>query len=339
MTDVAQTDLLPLSVDGANSLALAENERQADAKAEVESWAPNTRKSYVAGWKHFTEWCMENRCPGLPASPDTVVRYLEHLVEGEGKTMATARARVAAISAAHRLGGHSNPVTRPRIKSTMKRLAREHGKPRRQAKGLTAEALAAVKATARIQRVYQGKRRRKESVSEAARRALLDLALLQVMRDGLLRRSEAAILTWGNIEVHTDGSGRLHVDRSKTDPEALGVVLFLGEDAVDALLAIRPDEVVIDASASVFGLSESQIGRRIRAAAKMAGLGEGYSGHSPRVGMAQDLSAHGSELPALMTAGRWESAEMPAKYTEAQAVGRGAVAQYYKGRRRAPVAE
>ena len=45
----------------------------------------------------------------------------------------------------------------------MKRLAREYGKPRKQAKGLTSEALAAVKATARIQRVDQGKRWRKET--------------------------------------------------------------------------------------------------------------------------------------------------------------------------------
>ena len=60
-------------------------------------------------------------------------------------------------------------------------------------------------------------------------------------------------------------------------------------------------------------------------------LGEGFSAHSPRVGMAQDLSAAGAELPELMTAGRWESPTMPARYTEAQTVGRGAVARYYRG--------
>ena len=52
----------------------------------------------------------------------------------------------------------------------MKRLAREHGKPRKQANGLTNERLAAVKAMARIQRVHQGKRRRKETESQAAGR-------------------------------------------------------------------------------------------------------------------------------------------------------------------------
>ena len=252
-------------------------------------------------------------------------------METEGKALATARLRLAAIAAAHHLGGHPDPTSRPLVKATMKRLAREYGKPRKQAKGLTSDALAAVKATARIQRAHQGKRRRKETEAQAARRAAVDLAILQVMRDGLLRRSEASALRWGDVEFHADGSGRLHVVRSKTDQAAEGAVLYLGPAAVEALLAIRPQEAVIDPGARAFGLSAGQISRRIKTATMMAGLGEGFSSHSARVGMAQDLSAAGAELPELMTAGRRDSPTMPARYTEAQAAGRGAVARYYRG--------
>ena len=46
--------------------------------------------------------------------------------------------------------------------------------------------------------------------------------------------------------------------------------------------------------------------------------------------MAQDLAKTGAELPALMTAGRWKSSTMPARYTERQAADRGAVARYYQ---------
>ena len=304
---------------------------EAGARATVLSWAPNTTKSYLAGWNDFTSWCIEHNCPGLPAAPDVVGRYLEDLVETQGKALTTARNRLAAIAAAHRLGKHPDPVKDPLVKATLKRLAREYGKPRKQANGLTSEALAAVKATARIQRVHQGKRRRKETESQAAMRAAVDLALLEVMRDGLLRLSEASALRWGDLEFHADGSGRLNVLRSKTDQTAEGAVLYLGPAAVNALLAIRPNEAVIDPAASVFGLSARQISRRIKTATKMAGLGEGFSGHSPRVGMAQDLSAAGAELPELMTAGRWDSPTMPAKYTEAQAAGRGAVVRYHRG--------
>ena len=83
-------------------------------------------------------------------------------------------------------------------------------------------------------------------------------------------------------------------------------------------------------SGPVFGLSPQQIGLSVTAAAKAAGLGEGFTGHSGRVGMAQDLVKSGVELPALMTAGRWKSSKMPARYTERQAADRGAVARYYQ---------
>ncbi len=67
----------------------------------------------------------------------------------------------------------------------VKRLDREHGKPRKQARGLTQETPAAFKAAAQVQRVDKGKRRRKETEARAARRAAVDLALLEMMRDGL----------------------------------------------------------------------------------------------------------------------------------------------------------
>ena len=79
---------------------------------------------------------------------------------------------------------------------------------------------------------------------------------------------------------------------------------------------------MLDLQAPVFELSPQQIGRRVNAAAKAAGLGEGFTGHSGRVGMAQDLANTGTELPALMTAGRWKNSKMPARYTERQAAGR-----------------
>ena len=75
-----------------------------------------------------------------------------------------------------------------------------------------------------------------------------------------------------------------HVARSKTDQTVQGVTLYLGPDAVSALMAIRATEAVMDPKLPVFCLSASQIGRRALA----AGLGEGYSGHSMRVGMAHD---------------------------------------------------
>ena len=133
------------------------------------------------------------------------------VVEQQGRTLATARPRLAAIAAAHPLGEHLDPTSDPLVKATLKRLAKEHGKPCRQAKGLTSEGLATVKATE----------------AEATTPALVDLALLQVMWDGLLRRSEASALRWDHVELHEDGSGRIHLAKSKTDQSAEGAVRYL----------------------------------------------------------------------------------------------------------------
>ena len=83
---------------------------------------------------------------------------------------------------------------------------------------------------------------------------------------------------------------------------------YLGPATMRDLAALRP----LDARPGdrVFGISVSQVSRRIAAA-----LGNGFSGHSPRGGLAQDLAASGAAMPALCVS--------------AQSAGRGAVAKYY----------
>ena len=43
------------------------------------------------------------------------------------------------------------------------------------------------------------------------------MALAAILSDAGLRRSEAAALTWGDVQRWDDGSGRITVMRSKTD--------------------------------------------------------------------------------------------------------------------------
>ena len=160
----------------------------------------------------------------------------------------------------------------------------------------------------------------------------MDLALISLMRDALLRVSEAAALTWADIGAEPDGTGRLLIRRSKTDPEGAGAIVFLSASTMATLAAIRAGAAP---GARVFGLCRNQLATRIKQAAHAAGLGKQFSGHSPRVGMACDLARAGIELPRLMTAGRWRSPTMPALYTRNETAGRGAVAQFYGDRRHA----
>ena len=60
----------------------------------------------------------------------------------------------------------------------------------------------------------------------------------------------------------------------------------------------------------------------------------GISGHSTRKGAAHDMVRFDIEILAVMQAGRWKSAEMPARYTQDIEVKRGAVAKVARKRTR-----
>ena len=68
--------------------------------------------------------------------------------------------------------------------------------------------------------------------------------------------------------------------------------------------------------------------RTFKRIAQLAGIDEtNVSGHSCRIGAAQDLAANGAGLPELMTAGRWNDARMVPRYTAHQATRHGAMAK------------
>ena len=191
----------------------------------------------------------------------------------------------------------------------------------RQSAGITAADVARIEATAHLPRRH---RRRTESPAAAKARGALDLAIIRTMRDCLARVSEAAGFTWQQIERRPDGSATISFRRPKTDADATS---YLAPATVAALDRVRRGA---PGTARLFGLSPSQIKRRIAAAAKAAGL-EGVSSHGCRIGMAQDLArAKGIEMPAIMQAGGWKSETTVARYTARETAARGAVARFYE---------
>ena len=164
-----------------------------------------------------------------------------------------------------------------------------------------------------------------ESNEMAEVRGRKDIAMCAVLREGLLRRSEAAELRWHDLAVMPDGTGRLTIRFSKTDQFGEGATLFLSAETVQDLEAIRP--AVYDQRDAIFSLSSATISRRVTNACQFAGAG--FSGHSGRIGMAIDLAAADTGLPDLMKAGRWDSPVMPLKYIRNEEAARGAVARYH----------
>ena len=154
-------------------------------------------------------------------------------------------------------------------------------------------------------------------------------AMLAVAYDALLRRGELVSLQVSDLMMESDGSATLLVRRSKTDQEGEGAVLFLAEDSLKLVLAWLDGSGITDGflfrslrKNATIGkkLDPSQVPRIYKFMAKKAGLAEdvviGLSGHSARVGAAQDMIASGIELPAILQAGRWKSTGMVNRYGE-----------------------
>ena len=264
---------------------VSEDARRRITEALDQSLAPTTRANYRAQWKRWEEFATESGYPVFPADPVHVADWITQRA-ADGRKPGTIRMGLSAISAAHRQANLPSPTEDAGVRASMRGITRIVGRAQKQAAGLTAASLAAIRATACVPRTGRGGSL--ESAATAEARGQKDIALISLMRDGMLRRSEAAGLTWGDLVDEGDGTGRLTVARSKTDQEGEGAVLFVSAWTMEALRAIRPYGA--DAGESLFELSAEQIGRRVSSAAAAAGLGEGYSGHSARVGMAQDLT-------------------------------------------------
>ena len=278
----------------------------------------NTRRAYDAQWRLFTGWCDQVGLRSLPAEPLTVARYLAARANS-GASVATLRLTASTISKAHEWAKLESPCRDPGVRASLKGWGRRLAKPQRQSGALTADVLAVIRLTA-VQPRRRG--RGMETAEQAAERGKFDVALVAVLSDAGLRRSEAAALTWGDVVRWEDGSGRITVIRSKTDAEAQGAVVAVTPAAMVALSAIRPAGV--GGEARVFGLSESQIARRVKAIARAAGLADWgfFSGHIGRVGMARRMAQNGAPTHEIERQGRWkQGGGMVGRYTRGETAG------------------
>ena len=288
---------------------------------EGRSRAENTSRNYARAQRAFASWCREMEVPSLPAPVGVIKVYLDRMIDERGWMPSTVRSAFAAIADMHRRAGYGEVVMDPSFGDFLAGVDRDDDRRQRQARPLRVAEMEVV-------RFWACHPREGEAEAKAWRRGLKDIAILAVMRDGMLRVGEAAALMWNDVELQPDGCALLHVRRSKTDRRGEGKVQLLAPLAVADLDRAFPSGDR-DPEARVFGVGARQLGERVRRVCEHAGLGTGYCGHSPRVGMAQDLAAMDIGTPALMDAGRWKSAGMVARYTRTEEVYRGAIARFY----------
>ena len=278
----------------------------------------STHRNYDAQWRRFAEWAAHRDIPHTPpVEPDVVVRYivdrysdrLPPLPHGRPSqaTPGTLRVALAAIAYIHRRLDLPDPCKSPQVRSSMRRITRDHLSGQQQASPIDRAAFDIIRENA------MKPRRRGASGHEgsatALERGLFDIALIGVMRDGMLRVSETVNLTWDDVAELEDGSGKISLPYSKTAPG--GTHCWLTPKTMGDLDMLRG---YTGDSGLVFNMSGHRISARIRRAAAEAGLKGRYNGHSPRIGMANDLIAAGVTLHEIQQAGRWRNIQMPAVY-------------------------
>ena len=279
------------------------------AQAARGAYAANTERALRADTVVFTDWCGASGLAPLPALPATVAAFVAGM--DETKAPATIRRYVSSIATMHRAARLPNPCANEVVRLALKRLHRTRGRAQAQATPLTRDL---------VDRML--------TAADASPRGLRNRALLAVAYDSLCRRSELVALERGDFEVGPHGDGTLTLRRSKTDQEGHGSIRYLAGDTVRAVQAWLEVSGVAEGAlfravgkgGAVGGpLDPGDIARVFKGMATAAELGPthkaGISGHSSRVGAAQDMVRHGVELPAVMQAGGWKTATMVARYT------------------------
>ena len=266
--------------------------------------ANNTRQNDLGTWRAWAKWCAENQVDVMDATPRHVIAYITDFA----KTRKLSTVEKAFYGLIHQYDWRTrktvNPANSDLVRGWLRMLRKQLGTRSSKVKGVRREDYEEIKATALRQRSW-------ETEKEALVRGTKTIAALGLQRDALLRVGELAAVTWQDITHYPDGSGRLLIRRSKTDQLGKGTTRYIRRETMLWLKRLRHLLVSGD---TVFELQVHSLRVMIKEATAQAGLEGRYSGHSARVGMAQDLAARRFSMTQIMHAGRWRSPEMATDY-------------------------
>lgn len=160
-------------------------------------------------------------------------------------------------------------------------------------------------------------------------RADRERAMMCVAYETMARRSELVALEVRDIEFLPNGTGQAMFRRGKTDAAGQGRVAYLSRETVRWLAACLEHAKIKEGalfrrlvgSCKIGGaLNPGSIAPIFKRVAQWIGMPERFvaevSGHSTRVGAAQDLAALDIDLAGITQAGGWKSTRMPLQYAE-----------------------
>ncbi|MCC8379105.1 tyrosine-type recombinase/integrase [Xenorhabdus sp. PB30.3] len=289
---------------------------------DKEAFADNTWRQFMSAVRQWCQWCLAKGRSYLPVEADYLRDYLWELHE-RGLAPATIRSCAAMLNLLHRQAGLIPPGDSQQVKRVLKkihRLAVVRGEQTGQAIPFRIADLN------RLDTAWQDSPRLKD------RR---NLAFLFVAYNTLLRVSNLGRLKVSDVMYQRDGSILLNVGYTKTRVDGQGLVKSLSPRAAARLrawlqvsgLSDHPDAYVfcpVHRSNQAVVTTTHPLDRRklspIFAAAwdvvhgedqqpKNKGRYATWTGHSARVGAAQDMTESGYSLAQIMHEGTWTKPE------------------------------
>ena len=278
------------------------------------AYAPSTIRAYRADFYDFIHFCHDRDANSLPAPPNLVVQYV-CILTSSGRSSASIRRALCGLSAIHKLNRLQDPTKDPDVTLEMRRMHRKLGRSSRQAGSINADTLDKLLLA-----------------TDDSIRGIRDRALLLVAYDTLCRRSELVSLQVKDVKINTKNNIQISsilLRKSKTDQDSTGKWLHLSHRAHQALITWMKhlpenQEMLfcglnrsLDVSPNI---GAGQINRIYKRIARKAGISEseikGISGHSMRVGAAQDLLSSGASMPIIVQRGRWSKTDTVMRYVE-----------------------
>jgi integrase len=276
----------------------------------VGAYSHQTLRGYSTDLRGFAAWAEAHRHQWLPAESDSVAEFVDD--QAETHCLATIKRRLCAIAFVHRLRDLPAPTEANIVRMAIRRAARSRPSRPKQVRGLTNAIRAQV--VCRCPRTLAG---------------LRDAALISVGYDTLCRSSELAAMSVEHVTFDGEGTATVHIPRSKSDVTGSGRVAYLSPETTRLLkrwLAaadLRAGPLFRGLHLyrpSKCPLATSSIRRLIKRATARAGLEASLaaelSGHSMRIGAAQDMMVAGFDALAIMQAGGWKSANVVLRYVE-----------------------
>lgn len=274
------------------------------------AYAENTLRAYRSDFLRFIDWCGNNNLCPLPAKAEDIADYISSQMRD--LKAASIRRGVASIGRIHRANRYEDPTRDEDVYLALRRMHRKLGRRQKQALGMTATL--------------------RNKLLDACSDDLIglrDAALLRLAYDTMRRRSELVELRVDDLRTLDGGGASILLRFSKTDQEGHGKRLYLTRETHQTVrkwlqaanIEAGPILRGISRHGSVgIGLNAGSVGRVYKKLAKRAELGEdivaGISGHSARVGAAQDLVANGHDIIRIMQKGGWTTIETVARYVE-----------------------